>query len=92
MANLTQKMEFEKLWRETPETDRLKLIGEYAFETSQCIAEFKTQQIDHENRIIAIENGQKTQAGLAGGATGGIVSVFLLGIYLFLRTIGIIKS
>ena len=92
MDSLTQKMEFEKLWRETPEFDRLKLIGEYAFETSRCVSEFKTHLIDHEKRIKELENGQKTMAGLAGGTTGGIVSVLLLGVYLFLKTIGIIKT
>jgi hypothetical protein len=91
MAGLTQKMEFERLWRETPEGDKLKLVAEYAFESSQCIAEFKTQQIDHEKRIVDIENGHKTQAGLAGGVTGATVSALLVGVYLFLKTIGIIK-
>ena len=82
MADLTQKMQFEKLWRETPEQDRLKLIGEYAFETSHCIAEFKTEQIAQELRLKNLESANGRKSVIAGGASGGLAGFIFMLVYL----------
>ncbi len=70
--DLTKKMEFEKLWRETPETDRLKLVAGYAFDTSRTVMEFKSQQIDMEKRLSNVESGDRKMSGITGGSSGAI--------------------
>ncbi len=82
MDDLSRMMDFEKLWRDTPDTDRLKLIAGYAYSNSQQMAEFKTQLIDHEKRLTEIEriptNNAKWAGAKAGGTVTGIASFFAM--------------
>ncbi len=82
---MLHNLDFEKHMTEMTDRNLLEFTARQVWEMCQrCEA--------HEKRIAEIENGQKTMAGLAGGTTGGIVSALLLGVYFFLKTIGIIKT
>jgi len=59
---MRDKMEYERLWRETPPEDRLKFIADQVFTQGQSIAEFKMGLIDHERRLIGLE-GRNSSKG-----------------------------
>jgi len=66
MNEFESRLQFGKLWRETPPEDRLQLVGEYAYYASQAVQELTNSGDRRERNINDLKADMiKVQADLA---------------------------
>jgi len=85
---ILEDLEFEHQWETLPEENRLKFIALQSYKASKCIAEFKTQLINHEERLVSLEKLDGKKSLIAGGTTGGIAGIISFVVYFIGKKLG----